>query len=234
MNNEEYANKKVPLSYAAIVAWFGGLDGRHRVIMLTDNSMEKTARLIQKDSMVFVKNIHVINLDEHGDYSAIYTLTPEDLLIVHIGIHSFIDKGYRDIFPSFAKPQGIAAKYIFIRPTITPQALLEGLNTPEETTEYILKKYSNLPSDKSVHVSAKSGTDITLMPYDPFIIPFVTHEPGANAYLPPAEISYSVQHGSARGVVVVDVTVGELRVLSDLVDPFGLVNEPITLHVECG
>jgi len=30
------------------------------------------------------------------------------------------------------------------------------------------------------------------------------------------------------------VTVGELRVLSDLVDPFGLVNEPITLHVESG
>ena len=223
----------IPPSYAAIVARYGGLDGRCSVIILTDNAMMATARFIQTASLPFVLSIDIINLDETDDYDAIYALLPEDLLILHIGIDSWRGK-HRGIAHAFDKPDGVAAKYVCVRPTITPQALLEGLNTPYEVTENIVKQYGSLPDDKVIRVTAKSGTDITLTPYDPFIIPFNTHAPGGNAYLPPAEVSYSIVQGSANGVIAVDVTVGELRVYADLVDAFGLVDEIVMLQVKNG
>lgn len=224
---------EIPLSYAAIVARYGGLDGRNNAIILTDNAMLETAQLIQNDSVPFVKSVRVINLDETEDCSEIYTLQPNDLLILHIGIESWTGK-HRIHSNAFDKPDGVAAKYICVRPTVTPQALLEGLNTPEELTWNVVKKYGSLPDSKTVCVTAKSGTDISLAPYAPFPIPYNTHKPGTNAYLPPAEVSYSVVPGSANGVIVVDITVGELRVYADLIDAFGLIDEPVTLCVENG
>ena len=224
---------EIPSSYAAIVARYGGLDGRRSVIVLTDTSMLKTARLIQTGSASFVKSVEVINLDETDDYSAIYTLAPEDLLIAHIGIESWMGK-HKNFACAFHKPEGVAAKYLCIRPIITAKSLLEGLSTPYEITEGVIKKYGNLSDDKPLRVTAESGTDISLIPYEPFPIPYATHESGANAYLPPAEIAYSVRSGSANGTIVVDVTVGELRVNADLVDAFGLVDKPVTLRVVSG
>ena len=224
---------EIPLSYAAIVARYGGLDGRRSVIILTDNAMQESARLIQTEGAVFVKSVDLINLDKMDDYKAIYTLAPEDLLILHIGIVSWTGR-HKEMAYAFSKPNGVAAKYICIRPTVTPQALLDGLNTPYEITENVMRRYAGLPDNKPLRVTAKSGTDISLVPYDPFPIPYNTHEPGANAYLPPAEISYSIQPGSANGIIVVDVTIGELRVHADLIDPFGLVDEPVTLYIEKG
>ena len=224
---------EIPPSFAAIVARYGGLDCRRSVIILTDNAMQGTARLIQTESATFVKSVDVINLDETDNYKAIYTLAPEDLLILHIGIESWTGR-HNEMAYAFSKPNGVAAKYICIRPTVTPQALLDGLNTPYEIIENVMRRYAGLPDDKLLRVTAESGTDISLVPYEPFLIPYTTHEPGANAYLPPAEISYSIRPGSANGIIVVDVTVGELRVHADLIDPFGLVDEPVTLHIENG
>jgi len=224
---------EIPPSYAAIVARYGGLDGRRNVIILTDNTMLEAAQLIQSESALFVKKIDIINLDDTDDYSTIYTLAPDDLLILHVGIESWTDK-HRKMAHAFDKPEGVVAKYICIRPTVTPRALLEGLNTPYEVTDGMIKRYGNLPTDKPVRVTSKPGSDITLTTYEPWTIPYTTYAPGANAYLPPAEVSYSVRPGSANGVIVVNVTVGELRVHADLIDPFGLVDEPVVLRVENG
>lgn len=224
---------EIPPSYAAIVARFGGLDGRRSVIILTDNMMMETAKLMQSASANFVKSIDVINLDEAADLESIYILTPEDLLILHIGIESWTGK-HKNMAHAFTKPPNIAAKYICIRPTITADALLEGLNTPYEITASVLNKHGNLPHGKRIRISAKSGTDILLTLSDHWTIPFNTHKPGANAYLPPAEVSYDVELGSANGIIVADVTVGELRVHADLIDSFGLVDAPVTLHIQNG
>lgn len=224
---------EIPLSYAAVVARLGGLDGRHNVIVLTDNAMLETARLIQIESVPFVKNIEIINLDETADFSKIYSLSPNDLLILHISIDSWTGK-HQKIACAFEKPEGVFAKYICIRPSITAKALLEGVNTPFEIIENMIRQYGDFPNEKPINISAKSGTNISLIPYEPYTIPYTTHEPGANAYLPPAEISYSVSAGSANGIIVVDVTVGELRVQADMIDPFGLVDEPVSLHIQNG
>jgi len=223
----------IPPSYAAIVARFGGLDGRRNVIVLTDNEMIDTACLIQNDCIPFVKSIDMINLDETDNYSKIYSLEPDDLLILHIGIESWINN-HNKFACAFNKPDGVVSKYICIRPTITAHALLDGLNTPYEVTDSIIQKYNDLPHNNQVHVKAKSGTDITLSVINPWITPYNTHEPGANAYLPPAEISYDVVPDTATGTIIVDVTIGELRVHKDLIDSFGLVDAPCNIHIENG
>ena len=221
------------MDYSAIVTRFGGLDKRHNVVILTDNEMKETARRMQIDSAAFVGELRVINLDETEDFSAIYALKPEDLVILHIGIESWVGRHGKMAF-AFNKPEGVAAKYICVRPTITAKALLEGLNTPVGLTEGIVEKYGDLPKGEVVSVKSKSGTDITLTLAGCMIIPFNTHKPGANAYLPPAEISYDLELGTAKGVIVADVTVGELRVNGDLINPFGLVDVPVTLYIKNG
>jgi len=224
---------EIPPSYAAIVARYSGLDGRHNAVILTDTEMLETAKSIQQESAPFVKNIQLINLDETSDYNIIYTLLPEDLLILHIGINSWAGR-HKNFACAFHKPQDIAAKYICIRPTITPQALLEGLNTPYEIRKKILQACGSLPTGETIRVTSKSGTDISLTLTANIVIPFATHTPGSNAYLPPAEISYDVELGTANGKIVADITIGELRVYADLIDPFGLVDMPTTLHIKDG
>ena len=128
---------QIPPSYAAIVARYGGVDGRRNVVILSDNAMSETAQLIQAQSAPFVKTIELINLDETSDYSQIYSLAPEDLLILHIGIDSWRGR-HNNMAHAFSKPPGVAAKYICIRPTITAQALLDGLSTPNELFEIVV------------------------------------------------------------------------------------------------
>ena len=147
-------------SYAAIVARFGGVDGRHKVVILTDEDKLKTARLIQSECTAFVKEIIVINLDETSDYKIIYTLLPTDLLILSIGIESFIGR-HNKMACAFNKPEGVASKYICIRPTITAQALFDGLNTPDGVTKKIIKGYADLSLGNTIRIAAKSGTDIS-------------------------------------------------------------------------
>ena len=225
--------KEAPLSYSAVVIKYGGLDLRRSAVILTDGAMLGTARLIQSESAEFVKRIEIINLDETNRVDKIFSLTQDDLLILHIGIESWTGR-HKNFARAFGKPEDVAAKYICIRPTITPKALLEGLGTPYDVTENILRKFGGLPEGERIRAISEAGTDVTLTTYDPFPIPFETREPGSNAYLPPAEISYCVESGSANGVIAADVTVGELRVNADLIDPFGFVSEPVKIFVEDG
>ncbi|MCL2361832.1 MAG: hypothetical protein FWC73_08485 [Defluviitaleaceae bacterium] len=204
---------------------FVRLNQDSKVIILTDNEMLASAKLIRHNS--------IINLDETEDYAAIYDLTPDDLLILHIGIQSWMGR-HKKLAHAFNKPDNIAAKYICIRPTITAKALLEGLNTPAEITDAVIKKCGNLPLGKPIRVKSKSGTDTSLVLTNRWIAPYTAHEPGDNAYLPPAEISYDVELDSANGIIVADITIGELRVRGELVDTFGLVDESVSLHITGG
>ena len=220
--------------YAMIVTRFAVTDRRHSVIILTDTAMLETAVLIQHHSMPFVRSISLINLDTDGDFSSIYDLSPDDLLILHIGIESWIARHNKLAF-AFSKPPGVRARYICIRPTITKTALIEGLKTPLAVCQEISRRYGNLPIGKQIRVLAKSGTDINLVLHSkPWTIPFTAHDSGANAYLPPAEVSAEVQTFSANGIIVVDTTLGELRVRGELIDSFGLVEEPMTMKIENG
>ena len=52
--------------------------------------------------------------------------------------------------------------------------------------------------------------------------------------MPPAEINEELDPHSVHGVIVADITVGELRFYADLIDPLGLVDEKVVIRVENG
>ena len=54
---------KIPPSYAAIAARFAGLDGRDKMIIVTDNEMLPIAQKILNESMDFIREARLINLD---------------------------------------------------------------------------------------------------------------------------------------------------------------------------
>ncbi|MBN1248724.1 MAG: hypothetical protein JXC32_13780, partial [Anaerolineae bacterium] len=182
--------------------------------------------------------IDLINLDEIDDYGSIVAdisrLLPGDLLLVNIGCGSFITKGWGQLFRAFEKPENVRAKYAFIRPTITRKALLEGLNTPQELPPSTARQFEAMQRGATVRVTASSGTDLTFCVNSPHTIAYKTPGTGETCYLPPAETSFGIVEGSANGVIVVDVTVGELRVHADLIDSLGLVDVPVALTVQNG
>ena len=52
--------------------------------------------------------------------------------------------------------------------------------------------------------------------------------------MPPAEISEELVYDTANGIIVADITVGELRFGSELIDPLGLVDKDVVITVENG
>lgn len=232
---------EIPPSFAAIAARWCCLDGRDRMLIVTDGEMRGIAESIQADSAPFVKGIDLIDLDEIGDCNnmtdlsaAMSRLLPSDLLLVNIGCESFITKGRGRTFSAFDKPENVRAKYAFIRPTITREALLEGLNTPQNLPHDITRQYAAIRRGSCLHVTACGGTDMTFRVKSSETVTYETPEAGGACYLPPAEMSFGIDEGSANGVIVVDVTVGELRVHADLVDRLGLVDGPVTISVHNG
>ena len=224
-----------------------GLRGRyeaHHKARIRDDALEAAARLSARyiaDRRLPDKGIDLIDLDEIGDCNnmtdlsaAMSRLLPSDLLLVNIGCESFITKGRGRTFSAFDKPENVRAKYAFIRPTITREALLEGLNTPQNLPHDITRQYAAIRRGSCLHVTACGGTDMTFRVKSSETVTYETPEAGGACYLPPAEMSFGIDEGSANGVIVVDVTVGELRVHADLVDRLGLVDGPVTISVHNG
>ena len=145
-----------------------------------------------------------------------------------------MNRGYRDQFSPFSKPDGFVGKYIFIRLDIPEASLLTGLNTDIGKVEAIIQKYRALGSGKWVHVTAESGTDITMQVNSQELLPYHAREPGGSAFLPPAEISEELVHATANGRITADITVGELRFGAELIDPLGIVDSKVSITVENG
>lgn len=161
-------------------------------------------------------------------------LTDSDLLIVLLSIETFIKSGANNYFSPFSKPNWLSAKYIFIRLDISQKSLTQGLLTEKSIVYEKIEEMEQFVSNKLLRVTNKLGTDITFK-----INPFSTcsHEiveNGGFAFLPPSETSSEVLHGTAKGKIVVDVTVGQLFHYGKLIEYFGLVKSPVTIIVENG
>lgn len=230
---------EIPSSFAAIAARWCCLDGRDRMLIVTDSEMRGIAESIQADNVPFVKGIDLIDLDEVAECANVTDLSddisrllPGDLLLVNIGCESFITRGWGRTFRAFDRPENVRAKYAFIRPTITREALLEGLNTPQDLPQRIARRFEAVQRGATVRVTAAGGTDLTFCVNGPHTIAYSTPGAGETCYLPPAETSFGIVEGSANGVIVADVTVGELRIHADLIDSLGLVDVPVVLTVQ--
>lgn len=160
-------------------------------------------------------------------------LGPEDLVVAAFSFAGFIG-GLNRYFSPFGKPEGVAAKYAFLRLGISDRSLAQGLSTPREAMRRMAAEFLSIPAGSAVRVTNGAGTDMLLA-----VEGFATceHEitaAGGMAFLPPSEVSASVVPNSARGVIAVDMTVGQLYLRGEKLGEFGLVDECVRIQVQGG
>lgn len=171
---------------------------------------------------------------DHGFMSEIQALAPHDLVIALFSFDTFVQKGANRFFSPFGKPEGVAARYAFIRLGITEASLLQGLSTPNACVyEKIAEMNRYVPGSK-LRVTNAAGTDITLTVNGFTTCRHEIIEDGGMAFLPPSETSAEVVPYTANGKIVVDVTVGQLYHYHEFLGYFGRVAEPTVLTVENG
>ena len=223
------------MDFSAIATTWALLAKTARIIILTEPERASIAIKIQADTLSYAADVKIFILGYGAAYEKeMRRLTEEDLLIVLLTTDGFMRKGYRERFLPFSKPPGCACKYIFIRLDIPEPSLLTGLNTRLDKVESIIRRYRALRPGKRVRVVTAKGTDITLRIAGQELLPCHARLPGGHAFLPPAEISEALEPASANGVIVADITVGELRFGPDLIDPLGLVDQPVVITVKDG
>ncbi len=222
---------KLPMETGTLLARWCSLDANARVVVVADDGQQPLAR----ELAAALPRCEVLAFDRaDGCLPALRGLAPGDLAVALLSFDTFVTGGGNRYFSPFAKPDGVKAKYAFVRLSISPHSLREGLSTPRALVQDIVTRLGRHPDGTRLRVTTAAGTDLTLA-----VHPFTTcsceiTENGGMAFLPPSETSAEVMPGSACGVVAVDVTVGQLYHYGRLLGPFGLVNGPVTLWVDAG
>lgn len=200
--------------------------------IITDGVQNQIAEAIKRD----VGNRCVIQLFSPAQTitSDVKLLMPKDLLLVLLTLDTFVTQGANRCFSPFGKPQGVSAKYAFVRLGITQHSLLQGLYTPKELVYEKINEMSRITSHDLLRITNQAGTDIILQ-----VKPFTTcsheiTEDGGFAFFPPSEVTSEVIAKTASGKIVVDVTVGQFYYYGKLLGTFGRVPSPVTLIVGNG
>lgn len=223
------------MDFSTISTVWALLEKSAKILILAEQERVPIAEKMKSDNLSFVSEIEIVDISKSITYEHLMSnLTEKDLLIVLLTMDGFMKKGYRNKLSPFSKPPGLVCKYIFIRLDIPEASLLSGLNTDITKVEAIIQKYKTFSDGKKVRVTSDSGTDITTQIVDQREIPYHARNLGGNAFLPPAEISEELIHDATNGIIVADITVGELRFGADLIDPLGLVDKDVRITVENG
>ena len=205
------------------------------ILILTETARIPIAERIKSDNLPYIEKADIIDMNINNAYEEeMGRLSEDDLLIVLLTVDGFMNKGYCNTFSPFIKPSGCISKYIFIRLDIPETSLLSALNTRIEKVESIIHKYQALHAGKKVRATTDKGTDITVQIDFQELLPYHARTPGGNAFLPPAEISEELVPYTANGTIVVDITVGELRFGSELIDPLGIVDKNVKIVIQNG
>ena len=159
----------------------------------------------------------------------------EDDLMISIFSHD-ISKVFPTfkVFPVLKAPKDFKGKSASIRSHFPDQLFAKRLLTPLETVEETVAQVGNYQSGDRLRVTAPAGTDLTFELKNGKTLPYKIDDNSNHAYLPASEVTYGIKPGTARGKIVVDVTVGEFVVKGQLVDQLGEVDSPVTLTVEDG
>ena len=223
------------MNFSIISTAWALLDKTSKILILSESERAPLAGKIRKDNFPFVSEINVVDVAGNGDYvQEMHALTENDLLIVLLTIDGFVNKGYREKFSPFSKPAGCNSKYIFVRLDIPEASLLSGLNTSFAKMDAIIQECSAFSSGKKVRVTTDLGTDITTKIARHHAASYHALDRGGMAFLPPSEVSEDLVEASTNGVIVVDVTVGEIRFGPELIDPLGIVDQYVTITVKDG
>ena len=209
-------------------------DAKIIIISEIDTDRWEIAEKIKHDNQSLVSDIKLLDIAAKDYEKHIYALAENDLLIVMLTIKSFMEKGYGEIFSPFSKQAELKSKYIFIRLDIPEKALLSGLNTDFNKVEKIVADIKALQNGTKVRVTTDKGMDITTCINYQDAFAYDTRALGGNAFLPPSEVACEVFEDSTNGTIVADITAGEFRIRSELIDELGIVDEPVIIEVENG
>lgn len=215
-----------------LIKKWSGVSEESKVLIITDDIQKSIADSIKEEKIYDAQVVYFSNTDEF--FSLLKSLKSSDLLIVLLSIDTYMKSGANKYFSAFKKPEWIMAKYIFVRLDISKDSLIQGLLTDKELVYNKIEEMNRYNSEDLVTVTSESETDISFR-----INPFTTcsHEitaDGGIAFLPPSETSSDIIADTANGKIVVDMTVGQLYHFGELIGPFGLVSEPITITVQDG
>ena len=226
------------MKFDTVSTVWANLEEDAKIIILTefDTDRFELAEKIKHDNQSFVSKIELFDISSEDYEKHIRTLSENDLLIVMLTTKGFMEKGYRNAFSPFDKPNNLKCKYIFVRLDIPERALLTGLNTNLRKVKKIIFDLKSLTSSRTVRVTTEKGTDITMRIKDADHENVLYHarNSGGNAFLPPTEVFEDIYDDSANGIIVVDVTVGEFRINGKLIDELGIVDKPVVIKVENG
>lgn len=202
-----------------------------RILIITDKIQYEIAEFFQNE----LDNDCEIIQFEPSDImtNKLKELKEDDLLIVILSFDTFIKDGANNYFSPFTTPNGIVAKYIFIRLNMSKESLLQGLSTPKSLVYNKIAERKTL-NFNNVRIVNNSGTNIILK-IDSFdTYSYEINNECKHAFLPPSETSARVIAGTANGKIVIDITVGQLYYYGNLLGYFGAVKTPITMIVQNG
>ncbi|AZR74247.1 hypothetical protein BBF96_13065 [Anoxybacter fermentans] len=141
---------------------------------------------------------------------------------------------YYQVFPALSSPRGFSGISAFIRPRCPDKALIQRLMTDLSSADKTAEKALVLNKARLLRVIGPGGTDISFEIKNYKVLPYKVTDVIRHAYLPPAEVTFGIVPGTARGQIVVDITVGEFVVKGKVIDSLGLVDQPVILNVEDG
>lgn len=223
------------MDFSPISTVWALLEKSAEILILTEPARMALAEKIKADNLPCVTRVEIIDIQAKNTYEReMNRLTEKDLLILLLTAESYMSKGLGNRFPPFSKPAGFVGKYIFLRLDIPEPALLSGLNTGIGKIEAVIEQCRAFSAGKRVRVTTAKGTDISVKIAGQEQLPYHARDLGGNAFLPPAEISEELVPFSADGVIVADITVGELRFGAELIDSLGLVDQEVRIVVERG
>jgi len=161
-------------------------------------------------------------------------LTNTDLILSVFSGGIEKDLPYFKVFPNLRSPDRFLGISAVIRQRYPEETLLTHLLTSLESIETILEKTLLLNNARQVRVKGTGGTNLVCQLMKGVVLPFKIGGRNRHAFLPPSEVTFGVVPGSAQGEIVVDVTVGEFVAEGKLLDPLGLVDQPVHLQVKDG
>ena len=202
-----------------------------RILIITDKIQYEIAEFFQNE---LDNDCEIIQFEPSDIMTNILKeLKEDDLLIVILSFDTFIKDGANNYFSPFTTPNGIVAKYIFIRLNMSKESLLQGLSTPKSLVYNKIAERKTL-NFNNVRIVNNSGTNIILK-IDSFdTYSYEINNECKHAFLPPSETSARVIAGTANGKIVIDITVGQLYYYGNLLGYFGAVKTPITMIVQNG
>ena len=158
------------------------------------------------------------------------SLEPEDTVVSAFSDYSMGKIPFFTVFPNFRPPEGFPGKSAVIRAHYPDEALVQHLLTSLESVDAVANRYLALADGGRVRVASEGGTEIECEVGKPILLPYKIGAGSRHAFLPPAEIAFGITAGTAEGMLVVDLTAGDIVVDGKTVLRLGLVDRPI--HVE--